>query len=260
MALLNPAPLRYFKQLYTIHGFNKRNDSIIPLIYCLLPDKKMETYKIVFHLIKSQFRNWMPKKITIDFELAVIKAVKKVYRDIQVKGCYFHFSRCLLRKAKQLKIISSVQKRHVAKCIGIARLPPEHLEFGYQYVMSKCPSNEKIEKFNKYFQTHWIKRSNFSELCSCDKEQIRTTNNIEGWHSRINRFIGRTNPSLSQLLEVLSKETKVIDIFKSKAHKKKAENYTEIDNEIKKSLQDLNAGTISVGHCLEMICPYYFYL
>lgn len=186
-------------------------------MYCLLPDKNMKTYEIVFELMKSSFPKWKPTKITIDFETAVIKAVKFFYCDIEVKGCYFHYS-SLLRKAKQLKITSSTQKRHIARCIGLARLPPEYLECGYEYIMSKSPSIKKIDDFNKYFQTHWLKRSNFPVLCSCDKEKIRTTNNIEGWHSRINRYIGRTNPSLSQLLEVLSKETK------------QSENYMEIDH------------------------------
>lgn len=89
-----------FKQLYTLHGVDEPTANIIPLIYCLLPDKKVETYAILFSLIKSQFRNWQPEKITVDFELAPIKAIRGVFPGIEIKGCFYHLNRCLFKKAR----------------------------------------------------------------------------------------------------------------------------------------------------------------
>jgi hypothetical protein len=45
-----------FYQLYTIHaeiGSNQDYLNIIPIIYALLPDKKITTYELLFELIKS---------------------------------------------------------------------------------------------------------------------------------------------------------------------------------------------------------------
>ncbi|KAL0902469.1 hypothetical protein ABMA27_000327 [Loxostege sticticalis] len=200
-----------FRQLYTLHGYNEETGTIVPLIFF--------------------FINWEPEKMTVDYEIAVMKAIRGVFPATVTKGCYFHFNNSLFRKAKQLKITSSVKKRHVARCAGLARLPIEFIQSGYQYIMNK--------------------------ICNCDQEKIRTTNNVEGWHSKINRYIGKTNPTIVHLLDSLIKETRVIDMHKSGT--KKSKNYIEIDEEIRKSINELKEKKITVGHCLEIICPYDIY-
>lgn len=37
-----------FRQLYTLHGYNEETGTIVPLIFCLLPDKHFKTYDILF--------------------------------------------------------------------------------------------------------------------------------------------------------------------------------------------------------------------
>lgn len=245
-----------FRQLYTIHAFNEKSKSVTPIIYCLLPDKKQETYEILFRLIKSVFPAWKPLKVTMDYEKAAMKAVAKVYNGIEIKGCYFHFNRCLFRKAKQLKISSPVKQRHVSRCAGIARLPPELTASGIEYVMRMSPSGMDIKKFNAYFKTQWLEKTNFNKTCCCSEEQLRTTNNVEGWHSRINRYIGKKNITIADLLNILIKETKITNIFKTNS--KKAKTYLEIDHEINSAVANLKNGLITVGHCVELISPYSF--
>lgn len=245
-----------FKQLYSIHGRNEKTSAIHPLIFCLLPDKSYNTYKILFELIKTNFPTWQIEKVTIDYELAAINGISAVYPEIEIKGCFYHFNRCLYRKAKHLKINSPVKRRHVARCAGLARLPVKYVKRGNAYIMKKSPLGEDIRKFNKYFSKQWNAKTVFSIICNCDKETIRTTNNIEGWHSRINRYIGRSKPNIAILLETLSKETKMTDIFKKRT--KKAAKYIEIDKEIDDAIIDLKKKKITVGHCLEIICPYSF--
>lgn len=247
---------KVFKQIYTIHGYNEENTSVTPLIYCLLPDKTQKTYELLFQLIESNFRGWRPSKVTMDFEKSAMNAVRQVYPGIEVKGCYFHYNRCLFRKSKQLKISSPVKKRHVSRCAGIARLPPEFIASGIEYVMRRKPAGEDINRFNTYFRNQWLNNTDFEKTCCCSKERIRTTNNLEGWHSRINRFIGQKNVTVANLLDILIKETKVSNIFKTNC--KKSNRYLEIDTEIDNAINDLQNGQITVGHCIEIISPYAF--
>lgn len=86
--------------------------------------------------------------MTVDYEIAVMKAIRGVFPATVTKGCYFRFNNSLFRKAKQLKITSSVKKRHVARCAGLARLPIEFIQSGYQYIMNKSPIGDDIIKFN----------------------------------------------------------------------------------------------------------------
>lgn len=121
--------------------------------------------------------------------------------------------------------------------------------------MSKSPSGEEITKFNKYFNNQWMAKTDFEKICCCSSSKIRTTNNIEGWHSRLNRYIGRKRPTLAQLLDILRKETTVMDIYKRKS--KLSREFKEIDEEINDAISQLNENEISVGHCIEIISPFY---
>lgn len=131
-----------FQQLYTIHAFDERSQNIKPLIFCLMCGKKRRSYEILFTLIKTTLSSWSPLKITMDFEVAAIQAIKKTFPEIQFRGCYYHFNRSLWRKAKALQIKTRPKKRHVARCAGLARLPKEFIAAGYQYVMAKTPAGE----------------------------------------------------------------------------------------------------------------------
>lgn len=91
---------RMFKQLYTIHG--KYCGQIFPLIFCLLPDKSQATYQRLFTNLKnianSQGMNFQMKNAMMDFESAAMKTFEKVFPQTALKGCFFHYTQCILRK------------------------------------------------------------------------------------------------------------------------------------------------------------------
>ena len=61
---------RLFAQLYTVHGVYK--GFVVPLLYCLLSDKRRETYHAVFDVMKQHLatnnRVLQPDTIMSDFE------------------------------------------------------------------------------------------------------------------------------------------------------------------------------------------------
>jgi len=82
----------FFLQLFTLHGFI--NNHYVPLVFCLLPDKKQETYFKVLSFVKTKCDEYNlilnPKIIMIDFELSIHNAVKLVWPSCAIKGCRFH--------------------------------------------------------------------------------------------------------------------------------------------------------------------------
>ena len=53
-----------------------------------------------------------PKFITIDFEQAAILAVKLIFLNAIIKGCNFHFNKCIYTKLQDLKFQSAfINKR-----------------------------------------------------------------------------------------------------------------------------------------------------
>jgi len=74
------------------------------IMWCLLPDKQGATYTRLFYLLKQEALNQnlqlLPTTIHIDFEMAVIQAVRNEF-IIEPNGCLFHFSQSILRHLQQ---------------------------------------------------------------------------------------------------------------------------------------------------------------
>ncbi|XP_059154938.1 uncharacterized protein LOC131940304 [Physella acuta] len=68
------------------------NGRTVPCVYALLQNKTQETYTALLNT------SLQPISIMIDFEMAVIKSVERVFPKCEVKGCFFHLSQNIYRK------------------------------------------------------------------------------------------------------------------------------------------------------------------
>lgn len=64
------------------------------------------------------------KAIKIDFEKALIAAVKKIFPNIRTFGCYFHYINSLIREAR-IKHIINTDLNHITKIllINLSKIP-----------------------------------------------------------------------------------------------------------------------------------------
>lgn len=96
-----------FYQVFTIHadiGSTEEFVNVIPILYALLPDKKLDTYQVLFQLIKSREPEWNPTHAIMDFEIATIVALQNNFPNVKITGCNFHFNQCLWRAAKKFDL------------------------------------------------------------------------------------------------------------------------------------------------------------
>ncbi len=95
---------RLFYQIFTVHAVT--NGRHLPLVYCLLPNKRQETYQRVFQLLEKVRVNLqldlLPSLLVSDFELAIMNAARSIFPSASIKGCYFHFCQAILRKIQEL--------------------------------------------------------------------------------------------------------------------------------------------------------------
>ncbi|XP_024944982.1 uncharacterized protein LOC112494979 isoform X2 [Cephus cinctus] len=84
-----------FLQLYTVHGIYK--GLTFPLVYVSSSSKTTQSYRATLEQIKALKRKLNPKTVMCDFELSFIDAVKEVFTNTDVQGCFFHFSQCVWR-------------------------------------------------------------------------------------------------------------------------------------------------------------------
>uniref|UniRef100_A0A2S2QRY9 MULE transposase domain-containing protein n=1 Tax=Sipha flava TaxID=143950 RepID=A0A2S2QRY9_9HEMI len=81
-----------FTQIYTIHVL--KYNTVIPVVFALLPDKSTATYSYLIKTLKSHIP-LNPKTIMTDFEQSAILAFKENFPNIISRGCHFHLSQCV---------------------------------------------------------------------------------------------------------------------------------------------------------------------
>ena len=79
-----------FAQVFTIHC--AANGHYIPLLFCLLVNKLEDTYRTLFTKINEISCNFAPKKIIVDFEVAIHNAAQVTWPSAQIVGCRFHLT------------------------------------------------------------------------------------------------------------------------------------------------------------------------
>lgn len=99
---------KLFHQLYTVHGMV--GNYVYPLVYCLSTRKNQATYEMIFRRLKDHATelslNLEPTRVTCDFELAAINAIKIVLPNTQVGGCLFHMNQSTWRQVQRLGLQS----------------------------------------------------------------------------------------------------------------------------------------------------------
>lgn len=250
-----------FFQMYTLLvdlGSDPESNYFVPVIYALLPDKSQYTYERLFNILKVQLKLQI-KTYKCDYEIAVINAVKNCFGGSEIKGCYFHYMKALLKKSKEIGLSSTIEGDYITKLfIRLALLPANTIPEAYLSICDKVSDhdNELFSKFNDYFNKEWLTKINGS-LFSCYGEKYRTTNSIEGWHHRINTKISK-KCSLFYFLELLAKEARYQDvrIKQGEMHyegKRRRLRDIKKDKQINHIIEDLSKNLISPEKCLELL-------
>lgn len=179
-----------FYQLYSIHlNINTGNNdtvNIVPIIFCLLPDKSQQTYIRLFHLIKTHLEiNF--RRFKCDYEIAQVQALQAVFSEIVISGCYYHYSKAVWKKAAKLGVLATrAGSKKTEICANLPLLPTLHISEVWQEIRLLGYENdtETAEKFNDYMDKQWLGK--LHDMISCASEIHRTNNSLEGWHRRLN--------------------------------------------------------------------------
>ena len=88
-------------------------DVFVPVAFCLLPDKKKESYQVMFSLLKNSLDDseleLSAEYFMSDFEVAIRDAFLSTFPGIEAKGCAFHFAKAILSKVSRSGFKSDYQ-------------------------------------------------------------------------------------------------------------------------------------------------------
>lgn len=208
-----------FTQLFTIHGLV--NTFYIPLVFCLLKNKKIESYKEALFQVVQKCLNLnlilKPQSITIDFEIAIHQAVLLIWPSVIIVGCRFHLIQSWYRKIQQLGLTLEYKNNDWLKhSFGLTFLDPSEVSdcFSFDF-MSDIPDDSRYGRYADYILENYIdENSNFppSMWASHTATLKRTTNNCESFHSHFNEQFYKAHPSFFTFLQIL-KDTIQTDTY-----------------------------------------------
>ena len=215
-------PVRQLINSYT-QFMSVSGGKTLPLLYCLASNKEEKTYEELFEFLKEQ--NLYPESVTMDFEQAAIKALRKCFPDTTVHGCLFHFCQCLWRKIQSLGLQGWYRDPDNALIIkqiqALAFVPPSDVIDLFTEFMQLLDqeTDEVLSEFLGYFEITWLgivqrgrrRRPTFdietwNVFNRIETDLPRTNNSLEGWHQAFNKRVGVTHPSIEKLVKKIKLE------------------------------------------------------
>jgi hypothetical protein len=217
-----------FTQLLTIHAiiFN----TVVPLVYALLPNKTKETYKRLLEQLNRLKPSLKPASVMTDFEPALFGAFAEIYEGIRSRGCFFHFGQCLWRKIQQNP---DLQKKYtddkdpdfslkLRQLMALAFVPEADVIDKFEELMASpffIENEDLLRPFTDYFEDTWIGRLSrrgrrppefplalWNQYLGTLEDLPKTNNSVEGWHNSFSSLLSANHPTIWKFIDALKKE------------------------------------------------------
>ena len=108
-------------QVYILHA--RKDCSTYPLVFVLLPDRQMTTYRRLLRLLKNHVQEKLqqqlaPSRMQTDFEIAAIQAIHAEFPNAEVKDYFFQYCQAVWRKTQNLGLaVLYKEDPQVQQCI-----------------------------------------------------------------------------------------------------------------------------------------------
>ncbi|XP_066585578.1 uncharacterized protein [Prorops nasuta] len=150
-----------------------------------------------------------------DFEIGLHNAVKTVFKQCHITGCYIHYVQSLIKKARGHKIFKYLHSKsaeiHTNGIVLFRRichlpyLPSNSIPEMFEAIVDETKKDiilyDIFKEYFKYFKRFWIKTID-TKILSIYKIKDNTINSQERYHKTLNGKIG-SKPLLRKFLGVL---------------------------------------------------------
>ncbi|XP_048755258.2 uncharacterized protein LOC125666166 [Ostrea edulis] len=211
-----PSFLKPTGQLLSIHAFvNKDGKSMqFPLLFVLMSRRRKEDYIQVFMTLLENVRQPAVEMITADFEAGIWQAVRDVFPNVTLKGCVFHWTKAIWTRIQNLGLVTTFREREAShtfmkQLMALPFLPWNHIVDVFRVLREKCPPH--LQELVQYINRQWMENATFPiRSWSIFEFTIRTNNDVEGWHRRMNGKANGLALPLYQLVPLLMREANVV--------------------------------------------------
>lgn len=137
--------------------------------------------------------------------------------NCQYKGMCFHFGQAVFRKVTELGLKTTYtsrgpEYRYIRSLMALPFLPASQIKSAFNTLAARATSPALQHRLT-YMESSWISNTVWQPRNWCVfQTSIRTNNDVEGWHTRINTDIGKANVSFYILVPALQRESQVIEL------------------------------------------------
>ena len=151
---------------------------------------------------------------------------------------------------------SSSTNTFCRKLMALPFLPSEHIPGAFYELKRLCANHTGLTQFCGYIERQWIVNDFYRpDRWSVFMKDVRTNNDLEGWHRRLNNHARRGQIQFYLLVELLHKEanfvsiqTKLVSDGKLKCHQRKR--HRALQKDLKKIWKKYNEEHITVSQLL----------
>ena len=201
-----------FTQLYTIHALH--GTASFPIAFALMEEKTTRAYEILFGVLKSN--GVAVDTFMSDFERSARNAIRNVYGDVCLKGCWFHYTQSIMRRVKKVGLqkeytTSSFVNTVVRRLFVLSFIPPievpqavnlierEITAFGCESIVMK------LNALMCYFKKTWISKYPPNDWNQCVDISFRSNNWSESFNSAFSRRFARCHPNIHVMVDALKR-------------------------------------------------------
>jgi len=147
--------------------------------------------------------------VVSDFEAALWSAITDVFPGGAQRGCEFHFSQAVWRNVQSPTCINRVCRKTQALCF----LPADVIgdEFSKLEHVAAAGGDTRVQEHLQYVRLKWVDGCWRPTAWSVFRQPV-CTNNVEGWHHRLNAEASHGRLNLYQLLQLLHDEARLMTL------------------------------------------------
>lgn len=156
-----------------------------------------KTQAAYLHLLRTIDKTWKfnPVSVTTDFEKALRNALRSVYPNTQLIGCWFHYAQALRRKVKKIagfaKFLKETPgaKKLYQKFVNLPLIRSDKISLAVALFKKEASVyGSRFTTFINYFEDEWMKKVGPDLFCVF-LEKHRTNNLMESFNSIIKRKV-----------------------------------------------------------------------
>ncbi|XP_053382008.1 uncharacterized protein LOC128549394 [Mercenaria mercenaria] len=157
-----------------------------------------------------------PPKVSsfvVDFEKGLWKGLRSVFDDPVIHGCSFHFKQALYKQVQKKGLTHEYEQNGsvynlLRKVFALPFLPADDIADAFQKLNEKVDASAvRLTAYFNYVRETWITNTMWPlPSISVYGRSIRTNNDVEGWHNRINRRAMKSGLPLYLLITLLYTE------------------------------------------------------